>query len=78
MGRLPIPEPPDEFISTHLRDNAFQQLSITMRHTFGLGSLPELNRDPFDRILVAQALGEDMTLISGNLQVQAYPIPTIW
>lgn len=78
LGRLPIPEPSDVFISTHLRENAFQPLSITVRHTFALTSLPELHRDPFDRMLVAQALVEDMPLVSGDRQVQSYPAPTIW
>ena len=78
LGRLPIPEPWDEFISTHLEKNEFQPLAITMRHTFGLTSLPELHRDPFDRILIAQALAEDMPLVSGDRQVRSYPAPTIW
>lgn len=78
MGRLPIPEPWDGFISTHLEKNAFQPLAITMRHTFGITSLPELHRDPFDRILVAQALAEEMPLVSGDREIQACPVSTIW
>lgn len=49
-----------------------------MRHTFGLTSLLELHRDPFDRIPVAQALAEEMPLVSGDREIQAYPAPTIW
>jgi PIN domain nuclease of toxin-antitoxin system len=49
-----------------------------MRHTFGLGSLPALHRDPFDRILVAQALAEEMPLVSGDREIGAYPVSTIW
>jgi PIN domain nuclease of toxin-antitoxin system len=78
LGRLAIPEPWHEFVSTHLELNAFQPLAITIRHTFGLTSLPELHRDPFDRILVAQALAEEMKLVSGDRQIQAYPVSTIW
>jgi len=78
MGRLPIPEPWDEFISTQLEKNAFKPLAVTMRHTFGLTSLPELHRDPFDRMLVAQALAEEMPLVSGDRVIQAYPVSTIW
>jgi len=78
LGRLPIPEPWDEFISTHLQRNGFQSLSITMRHTFGLGSLPDHHHDPFDRILVSQALAEDMPLVTGDRAIGAYEVPTIW
>ena len=78
LGRLPVPEPADGFISAHLEANAFQPLSITIRHALGLGSLPDHHRDPFDRILVAQAHAEEMPLVTGDEAVQAYPISTIW
>jgi PIN domain nuclease of toxin-antitoxin system len=78
LGRLPIPRPIDAFVAAQLEENAFQPLSITFRHAFGLETLPELHRDPFDRMLVAQALVEEMPLVSGDQAVQAYPVSTIW
>jgi len=78
LGRLEIPQPSDGFIATHMETNAFEALSITIRHAFGLGSLPDLHRDPFDRILIAQALVEEMPLVSGDQAVQMYPVATIW
>ena len=78
IGRLPIAEPVDGFIARHLDENAFQPLSITMRHTFALQTLPDLHRDPFDRMLVAQALTEAMPLVTGDRAVRAYPVSTIW
>ena len=78
LGRLPIAEPLDGFISDHLETNAFQPLSITIRHALGLGSLPDLHRDPFDRILIAQALAEEMSLVTGDEAMRAYPVSTIW
>jgi PIN domain nuclease of toxin-antitoxin system len=78
IGRLPIAEPVDGFIARHLDENAFQSLSITMRHTFALQILPDLHRDPFDRMLVAQALTEAMPLVTGDRAVRAYPVSTIW
>lgn len=78
IGRLPLPEPVDGFIARHLEENAFQPLPITMRHTFELGTLPDLHRDPFDRILVAQALVEKIPLVTGDQAVRSYPITTIW
>jgi PIN domain nuclease of toxin-antitoxin system len=78
IGRLPLPEPVDGLIARHLEENAFQPLSITMRHTFELETLPELHRDPFDRMLVAQARAEEMPLVTGDRAVRAYPVTTIW
>ena len=49
-----------------------------MRHTFALEALPDLHRDPFDRMLVAQALAEDMPLATGDHAIRAYPVSTIW
>ena len=78
LGRLPIREQIEGFIPAELEANAFQPLSITVRHALRLESLPDHHRDPFDRILVAQALAEEMPLISGDQAVRAYPVSTIW
>jgi PIN domain nuclease of toxin-antitoxin system len=78
LGRLEIPDPADHFVTSQLEANAFQALSITVRHTLGLASLPDLHRDPFDRMLVAQAIAEELTLVTGDRAVRAYPVPTIW
>jgi PIN domain nuclease of toxin-antitoxin system len=78
IGRLPLPQPVDGFIARHLEENAFQPLSITMRHTFELETLPDLHRDPFDRMLIAQALAEEMSLVTGDQAIRAYPVSTIW
>ncbi len=78
LGRLPLPEPVGRFVATHLEENAFQPLPIAMRHAFALEALPDLHRDPFDRMLVAQALTEGMPLVTGDHAVRAYPVMTIW
>jgi PIN domain nuclease of toxin-antitoxin system len=77
-GRLTLPQPVDAFIAQHLEENAFQPLSITMRHTFELETLPGLHRDPFDRMLIAQAIAEEMPLVTGDQAIRAYPVSTIW
>ena len=53
-------------------------LAIRVGHVIALGRLPELHRDPFDRILVAQALMERMTLVSKDSQLGSYGIRVIW
>ena len=58
-----------------LLDNGYQELPITSAHTLGVGKLPNLHRDPFDRILAAQANEEGVELLTTNKTLAAYPGP---
>jgi PIN domain nuclease of toxin-antitoxin system len=53
-------------------------LAIRTSHVMTLGRLPELHKDPFDRILVAQAIVERMPLVTKDSRIQQYGIATIW
>lgn len=78
IGRLEVPEPIDRFVVSQLEANAFHPLAITMRHALGLASLPDVHRDPFDRMLASQALLDDLTLVSGDRVFAGYPVATEW
>jgi PIN domain nuclease of toxin-antitoxin system len=58
-----------------LLDNGYIELPVTSQHAVTLDSLPPLHRDPFDRILIAQALAEGITLMTSDGQVAQYPGP---
>lgn len=58
-----------------LLDNGYTELPVTSEHAVALDSLPDLHRDPFDRILVAQALTEGVTLVTADAQLARYPGP---
>ena len=58
-----------------LLDNGYQELAITSEHAVFIGSLPLLHKDPFDRILVAQATVEGITLLTADVLVAQYPGP---
>lgn len=58
-----------------LLDNGYVELPVTSQHAVGLDALPPLHRDPFDRILVAQAITEGITLMTSDGQVAQYPGP---
>jgi len=58
-----------------LLDNGYQELAITSEHTVFIDSLPLLHKDPFDRILVAQATVEGITLLTADALVAQYPGP---
>lgn len=53
-------------------------LSIRANHVRVLDSLPEIHRDPFDRILIAQAAADGLILVSGDETIQQYPINVVW
>jgi PIN domain nuclease of toxin-antitoxin system len=58
-----------------LLNNGYAELPITSQHAMSMDSLPPLHTDPFDRLLVAQALSEGITLVTGDAQVARYPGP---
>jgi PIN domain nuclease of toxin-antitoxin system len=73
LGKLDIP---DDF-ETVLDDQAFETLSITVEHAHAIKGLPSLHRDPFDRMLVAQAKCEGFTLVTRDIHLKQYEIPVL-
>jgi PIN domain nuclease of toxin-antitoxin system len=78
LGRVTLPKDPDHFIADQVVLNAFQVLPIHLRHTLRVARLPSLHHDPFDRLLVAQAQVESLTLLSPDALLARYPISVIW
>ncbi len=60
-----------------LLDNGYNELPIRSQHTIAVGSLPAIHKDPFDRILVAQAMVEGIALLTSDIRVAEYPGPVI-
>jgi PIN domain nuclease of toxin-antitoxin system len=58
-----------------LLDNGYTELPITSQHAVHIDILPPLHKDPFDRLLLAQALSEGITLVTSDAQVARYPAP---
>ena len=58
-----------------LIDNGYRELAVTSEHAVAVESLPPLHKDPFDRLLLAQALTEGITLLTSDEQVAQYPAP---
>ncbi len=78
LGRLKIPDPPDRFISEQMHQNAIQGLPIQISHTLHVYHLPPHHQDPFDRILIAQAQLEALTLLSSDRLMGKYKLKVIW
>ena len=73
LGKL---RAPDE-LETGVKEEGFVPLSITFRHAEQAGALPLLHRDPFDRVLIAQALAEDLILITNDERIKRYDVQTL-
>ncbi len=71
-------DPLDIYLAKWLPVYAIDALPIQQPHALGVLVLPDLHRDPFDRIIIAQAICEEMTLVSGDGQVSRYAVPLIW
>jgi len=70
----------DFYVDPHLlrrglEDNGYLELPISSRHTLAVSHLPDLHKDPFDRILVAQAEAEGFLLLTSDEMVRQYPGP---
>jgi PIN domain nuclease of toxin-antitoxin system len=77
LGRLPLPEPPERYVPKCLRLIGAEALAIEHGHALAVAALPPLHRDPFDRILVAQAGLLDMPILTADPQVVQYPVRTL-
>lgn len=66
------------FLEEHIQRNAFRVLPVKLEHAVSVAALPAHHRDPFDRILVAQAAAEGMTLVTRDSQLGKYGTPVLW
>ena len=78
LGRLSIPGDPGKFIEGQIVENVFRGLPISAGHALRVWVLPDHHRDPFDRMLVAQAQVEGLSLISHDPQVARYDVEVVW
>lgn len=77
-GKYKLLESFEEFIQHSLVDNDIRILPIESRHVIPLTSLPFHHKDPFDRLLVSQALVEAMPIVSADAILDAYGVERIW
>jgi PIN domain nuclease of toxin-antitoxin system len=78
LGKFALNDSYDAFMQRTIAGNGFRILAIDWQHTSLLTSLPLHHRDPFDRLLVAQSLTENMPLISSDARLDQYGIQRIW
>ncbi len=78
LGKFQLPDEPTRYIPARLAEQAFHPLSITQSHTLKVYELPLHHNDPFDRLIVAQAIVEGMTILTSDRMFQKYPVDMLW
>lgn len=77
-GHLVLPDETERYLQMRVRDHGFEVLPVELAHALRVGSLPPIHRDPFDRMLIAQAQIEGIPLITADPAISRYDIETIW
>ena len=77
-GKYVLAQPYENFWRNAIDANGFQILPILPRHTALLTTMPYHHRDPFDRLIVAQALAEGMSVVSADPNIDAYGVARVW
>jgi PIN domain nuclease of toxin-antitoxin system len=77
-GKLTLREPFLDFVQHAIIDNGFKILPIEPKHTAIVAVLPPHHKDPFDRMLVAQALAEGISILSADAALDAYGVQRLW
>jgi PIN domain nuclease of toxin-antitoxin system len=78
LGKLELPSPVGRFLQEQLAVNRILELPIELRHTARASTLPFHHRDPFDRLLAAQALEEGLSIVSADPVFRRYGTKRVW
>jgi PIN domain nuclease of toxin-antitoxin system len=78
LGKLSFNKSIEQFLPEQIRLNHFQTLDISVEHALRVASLPLLHRDPFDRLIVARALIENLPVLSNDNALDACGIRRLW
>lgn len=77
-GKLKLPSKPDKWVKEQMSEWVISELQITLTSLNETDKLPQHHRDPFDRLIVAQAKLDGLTILTPNLLVQKYRVNWIW
>lgn len=76
-GRLKLPEGPDAWLQQAIASSGFSTLPITLAHAVSVADLPDHHADPFDRLLIAQARMEQLTIVTSDSAFDAYDVAVL-
>ncbi len=74
LGKLPLPEPPKDYVPDRMVSGGVSGLPVEVSHAIEVAQLPPHHRDPFDRLLVAQARAEGISLMTADPRLEPYDV----
>jgi PIN domain nuclease of toxin-antitoxin system len=78
LGGLKLSEPVERFVPRYRSLHEIESLPLSEEMVLAVRTLPHVHRDPFDRMLVCQAITDDMTILTPDEHIRRYPVKTIW
>ena len=78
LGKLRVPGQTIDYLIGHIEAHNLTVLAVTLAHMRALQRLPQIHRDPFDRMLVAQAQANSLTLLTIDADIALYDVSTLW
>jgi PIN domain nuclease of toxin-antitoxin system len=78
LGNMPLPEPADRYVPMFREREAIEPLPLSEEMALQVVRLPMIHRDPFDRLLICQAIAEGMAILTPDQLIRQYPVRTIW
>lgn len=78
IGRLPLPAPANEFVVEQRKLHCIESLALQEEAIVQLPRLPEYHKDPFDRMLICQAIANGLTIVTPDSDIKQYPLATVW
>ena len=77
LGKLELPDPPETYVPDRIRSSGVTPLPVAHSHALGVARLEAHHRDPFDRLLIAQACAEDVPILTADTVFARYPVDQI-
>jgi|SRR5882724_4236693 len=78
LGKYILPESPTSYVPKRLAEQGIRPLAITHIHAVKVYDLPLHHRDPFDRLIITQALMEDLVILTSDRDFKKYPVEVLW
>ena len=78
LGKLELISDPSHYVPKRRQEYAIITLPFEERDAFQLGKLPHIHKDPFDRMLIAQAISHNLTILTSDKAITQYPVATYW
>jgi PIN domain nuclease of toxin-antitoxin system len=78
LGRLPLPESPERYVPNQREQHGIESLPLEENATLHLTKLPDMHKDPFDRMLICQAIIHGMVLMTPDELILQYPVRSTW